>query len=142
MEAGDLGSHLHAELGVEVGERLVHEEGGRLAHDRSSHGDPLALTTGELAGPLSELLGEFEDACRFLNPCVDFGLRCLGELEGETDVVPHGHVGVERIVLEHHRDVAILGLDIVDDVVADAHLAAGDLLEAGDHAECGGLAAA
>ena len=49
---------------------------------------------------------------------------------------------IERVVLEHHRDVAILGLELVDDAVADGDLAAGDRLEPGDHAQQGRLAAA
>ena len=49
---------------------------------------------------------------------------------------------VERIVLEHHRDVAVLGRHVVDDVAADRDLAVRDVLEAGDHAQRRGLAAA
>jgi hypothetical protein len=43
LDAADLGSHLDAQFGVEVGERFVHQEDGRFADDRSTHGDPLAL---------------------------------------------------------------------------------------------------
>jgi hypothetical protein len=42
-------------------------------------------------------------------------------------------VRVQRVVLEDHRDVAVLRRLVVDDLVADAHLAVGDVLEAGDH---------
>src|SRR5207245_1978828 len=49
LDAGDLGTHLHAQLRVEVRERLVHEEDLRLAHDRAPHRDALALTAGQLA---------------------------------------------------------------------------------------------
>jgi len=51
-------------------------------------------------------------------------------------------VGVERIVLEHHRNVTIFGFDIVDDALTDRQVARRDLLEAGDHAKCRGLATA
>ena len=34
--------------------------------------------------------------------------RRLGELQGERHVVEHGHVRIERVVLEHHGDVAVL----------------------------------
>ena len=43
VEPGDLGTGLHAQLGIEVRERLVHEEHRRLADDRTTEGDPLAL---------------------------------------------------------------------------------------------------
>ena len=49
---------------------------------------------------------------------------------------------IERIVLEHHGDVAILRRHVVDDVAVDRDLAAGDFLEAGDHAQRRRLAAA
>src|SRR3979490_2595055 len=34
---------------------------------------------------------------------------------------------IERIILEHHRDVAFLGLDVVDYLVADRNRAGGDV---------------
>ena len=47
LQGGDLDTGLHAELGVEVRQRLVHEEDLRLADDRPAHRDTLTLTTGE-----------------------------------------------------------------------------------------------
>ena len=44
----DLRAHLHAELGVEVGERLVEQEHLRVAHDRAAHRHPLPLPAREL----------------------------------------------------------------------------------------------
>jgi hypothetical protein len=60
LQVGDLGTHLHAQLGVEVRQRLVHEERGGLAHDRTAHRDALALTTRQLARLAVEVLGELE----------------------------------------------------------------------------------
>jgi hypothetical protein len=51
-------------------------------------------------------------------------------------------VRIERVVLEDHGDVTVLGGQIVDDPVADGDLAGGDFLEPGHHAEGCGLAAA
>src|SRR5579885_3128968 len=48
---------------------------------------------------------------------------------------------VQRVVLEHHRDVAILGRHIVDQLVADIDLARSRLFQPGDHPQCGRLAA-
>ena len=58
LDARNLGAHLHAELRVEVRERLVHEEDLRLADDRASHGDALPLTAGELVRPAVAVTGE------------------------------------------------------------------------------------
>ena len=60
LQGLDLQAHLHAELGVEVGERLVEQEGGGAADQRPAHGDALALAAGELARAAGEVGGELE----------------------------------------------------------------------------------
>jgi hypothetical protein len=50
--------------------------------------------------------------------------------------------GIQRVVLEHHRDVAVARRDVVDDPVPDPDLAAGRLFQTGHHAQRGGLPAA
>src|SRR5207244_9752008 len=59
-----------------------------------------------------------------------------------SHVVEHAHVRIERVVLEHHGDVALGRLDLVDDASADIDLAAGDGFQPRDHAQQRGLAAA
>ncbi|MNT16253.1 hypothetical protein D3C72_1513440 [compost metagenome] len=49
---------------------------------------------------------------------------------------------VKRVVLEHHGNIPIGGIGLVDHPVADLHRAFGDVLEPGDHAQQRGLAAA
>ncbi len=141
LQGGDLGTHLHAQLRVEVRQRLVHQERGRLTNDRSAHGDTLTLAAGELTGLAVEVVLQLQDGSSLADPGVDLLFGDLGELEREADVVVHGHVRIQRVVLEDHGDVAILRLDLVDDLVADLHRAAADGLEPGDHPQRGGLAA-
>ena len=141
LQAGDLGAHLHAQLGVEVGERLVHQERLRLTHDGAAHRDTLALATGEATGLAIEVVRELEDARRFVDALVDLLLGHLLQLQCERDVVAHAEVRVQRVRLEDHGDVAILRIEVVDQAAADVHVAAGDGLESGDHAQRGGLAA-
>ena len=52
------------------------------------------------------------------------------------------HRRVEGIGLEHHRDVAVLGMHVVDVALADEDIAARARLEPGDDREQRGLAAA
>jgi hypothetical protein len=40
---------------------------------------------------------------------------------------------VDRVVLEHHRDVAVLRLAVVDDLAADPQIVPPDVLQPGDH---------
>jgi 2C-methyl-D-erythritol 2,4-cyclodiphosphate synthase len=60
-------------------------------------------------------------------------------LEWESHVVVHAHVRIQRVGLEDHRDVPVLGGDVVDHAVADANLSLGDRLQAGQHTQCRGL---
>ena len=142
LELGDLGAHLDAQLGVEVRQRLVHQERLRLAHDRAAHRHALALATRQLARLAVEVLGELEDPRGLVDALVDLVLGHLLQLEREGDVVAHGEVRVQGVRLEHHGDVAILGFEVVHDLAADAQLAGRDRLEPGDHPQRGRLAAA
>ncbi len=77
MQLGDLGAGLHAQFGVEVGERLVEQEDLRLAHDGAAHGHALALAARQLAGLARQQLLNAQNAGRFLHAVVDvlfFGL--------------------------------------------------------------------
>ena len=51
MDAGELGAHLDAELEVEVGQRLVHEERPRAPDQRAGQRDALLLAARHLRGP-------------------------------------------------------------------------------------------
>ena len=110
----DLGAHLHPQLGVEVGERLVEQEHLRIAHDRPPHRHALALAAGELArlaassGAISSIAG------RSLPSPPDLVARRLPQLEAEGDVVGDGQMRIERIVLEHHGDVPLARRQVVD----------------------------
>ena len=49
MQPGDLDAGRDAQRRVEIGQRLVEQEDGRLAHDGAADGDALALAAGEIA---------------------------------------------------------------------------------------------
>ena len=70
------------------------------------------------------------------------GLVQLRGVEPDADVLAHRHVRVDGVVLEHHRDVAALGVELVHHPVADPDRAARDLLQPGDHPQRRRLAAA
>lgn len=129
------------ELGVEVRQRLVHEEDLGLTHDGAAHRDTLALTAGERLRLAAEVVREVEDLRRVLHLLADLGL-VDGDLEREAHVVGDRHVRVQRVVLEHHGDVPVLRRQVRDVAVTDADGAGVDVLEPREHAERGGLATA
>ena len=142
MESQDLRACLHAQLGVKVAERLVHQEDGRFADDRAPEGDTLALTAGELLRLAGKELGEVKDRRRLVDASVNLILRDLAQLEAEGKILLHRHVRVEGVALEDHRDVAILRRLVVHHHVTNLQRAASDVFKSGDHAQRGGLAAA
>ena len=130
-----------AKLRVEVRERLVHQEGRGLAHDRAAERDALSLAAGELLRlPLQQRL-EAEDLGGASDALLDLGLRRPLVAQAEREVVVHRHVRVERVRLEDHRDVASAGREVVDDALADEDPPVRQLLQAGEHPQRGRLAA-
>ena len=138
----DLGAHLVAELGVEVGQRLVHQEDLRVPDDGAADGDTLPLAAGQRLRLAVEVLGDIEDLGGLTDLAVDLRLRGLLQLQGEGHVIINGHVGIQSIVLEDHGDIAVLRRDVVREGLADVQLALADLFQTGDHSQGGGLTAA
>ena len=142
VQCGDLAAHRHAQLGVEVGQRLVEEEDARLAHDGAADRHALALAAGELRRTAVEQRVEAQKLRRRVDLALDLGTRRADVLESERHVLAHGHVRVQRVRLEHHGEPAIRGGHVVDPRAVDHDVAARDLLEPADHAQERGLAAA
>ena len=138
----DLDPHLHAQLGVEVGQRLVEQKHLRVAHDGAAHGDALTLAAGQLLRLAVDQFDDVEHARSLVDTALDLGLRIALQPQPERHVLRNRHVRVERVVLKHHRDIAILWRHVVDDVAADHDVAVGDIFQAGDHPQRGRLAAA
>ena len=113
-----------------------------IANDGAAHRDALALATGELSRIAIEKLGQTEDLGRALDARIDLGFALFGKHQGKRHVVAHGHVRIQRIVLEHHGDVALFGSNSVDDSAADVDFAFADFLETRDHPQQRRLAAA
>src|SRR5207249_12157654 len=84
---------------------------------------------------------EVEDPSPLVDPTFDLGLWSLQQLEAEGEVVVHRHMRVQRVRLENHRQVAVLGRDAVNDPIPDSDAAVADLLQPGQATQGGCLAA-
>ena len=142
MQRRDLGSDLHSQLGIEVGERFVHEEHAGVAHHRAAHRDSLPLTTRQRAGHALQKILQCQEAGRLRDLGAHLGLGQLAHAQGELQIAPDAHVRIEGIVLEHHRHIAPLRRPRVHDPAIDQDLAGAGRLKARRHAQHGGLAAA
>ncbi|CAH0304350.1 hypothetical protein SRABI128_04284 [Microbacterium sp. Bi128] len=138
----DLGAGLHAQLGIKVGQRLIHEEDLRVTHNGAAHGNALTLAAGEGLRLAVQIRFEVKQLGGLTNALGALFLADAGDLQCEAHVVRHGHVRVQGIVLEHHGDVAILRRDVRDVAVADEDAAGVDVLETCKHAQGGRLSAA
>jgi hypothetical protein len=81
MQRFDLGAHLHAQLGVEIGQRLVEQEHLRIAHDGATDGDALAPPAGELAGIAVGERAQSRDAGSLIDARIDGGLIGFAQLQ-------------------------------------------------------------
>ena len=142
LDVLDDGAHLHPELGVQVGKGLVKQQHVRLDAQGAGQGHTLLLAAGQtLRQPLGVLV-HVHQLHELVRLFADLVLRQLPVLQAELHVLPHGHVGEDGVVLEHHADVALGGVQVVDAVVVEVEVAALDAVKAGDHPQQGGLAAA
>ena len=135
VQTGNLDTHLHAQEGIEVRQRLVEQEHLRLAHHSTADGDALTLTTGEVFGLTLQQLIELQDARGFVHSAGDFWLFLFGELQAKAHVFRHAHVRVQGIALEHHADRALHRRQVVNALVADVQIAGGDVLQPRDQAQ-------
>src|SRR5690606_18328927 len=142
-EVADALAHLLAQQRVEVRERLVEEEEAGARRDGAGERDALLLAAREGVGlPLLEP-AEADEPQHLVGAGAAGLLRHPAQPEG--DVLAHGEVREERVVLEHEPDAAPLRRH--RDAVADERLPverngpAVGRLEAGDAAQRGRLAA-
>ena len=112
------------------------------ADDGAADGNALALAAGERLGLAFQQIGDLQDLRRLPHFCVDLAARQLAHAQPEGNVIIDRHMGVERVVLENHRDIAVFRLHLVHAPLADEKLACGDLLQPRDHAQRRGFTAA
>ena len=142
VQPRQLDAHVHAQCGVQVGQRLVEQEHLGLAHDRAADRDALTLSARELPGVAPEQFGDVQDR----GGAGDlFSALCLadpGHLQREAHVFSHRHVRVQGVALEHHRRTTVGRAQVVGALAVDQQVAGGDAFKPRDHPQRRRLAAA
>ncbi len=131
-----------AQLFVECGQRLVEQKqlGAFGQTARQSHA--LLLAAGELVRLALAVGLELHQVEHLLHAGSDVRLGHAVAFQTEGDVVEHGQVRKQRVRLEHHVDRPLIGRQIGDVLALQIDVAGGRRLEAPEHAQQGGLAAA
>src|SRR5205823_56542 len=98
-------------------------------------GDALLLSARELRRtPLEQVL-EADARRRLAHAAADVAGIDPARAQRKGDVVEDGEMRIQRVVLKHHRDVAVSRFELVDAAVADPDFARVERLEAREHAE-------
>ena len=137
LQGANLDPHLHPQLGVEVGQGFVEQKHLRLTHDRPAHRHPLPLPTRQRLGVTIKVGRQSQQRGGFLDRRINPLRRLFAQVQAEAHVLGHGHVRVERVVLEHHGDVPVLGRQAVDHPAVELDGASGDGFKARDHPQQG-----
>jgi hypothetical protein len=148
LERAQIDAHLLAQLGVQVGQRLVHQEHARLEDERAGDGDPLLLAARERGGrPFGEVR-HLHHPQRAGDPLAHLRRWAPSDLQRIGDVGEDRHVGPDRVGLEDHADLAALGRHeeagrgVAHHAIADDDASGVVLLEPGHHPQRRCLAAA
>ena len=141
QDRSDLVPQLAPQVRIDIRPGLVEQDRLRSGRERPGERDTLLLTTGELMGVAVAEPTEVDEREQHRDP-----RRTILAGEPEGDVLGHGEVGEERVVLEHHPDSPSLGGDPAalsrDRLAGDRDPPRIGCLEPGDQAEQGRLAAA
>ena len=119
----ELDAQFGAQLGIEVGQRLVEQEHVDVAHQGPADGDALALAAGELRRAALQERLDLQQFGGSRDALVDLLLRHARNPQAEGQVPLDRHLRIERVGLEHHADAAVLRLVPGDVLAVDEDLA-------------------
>ena len=142
LDGLQLDLHLFAQLGIERPERFIEQQHLRVVDQRPGQGHALPLATAELVGLAMPEAAQANRLEHLVGPRAPRRLAHLLHLQPVLHVLQHGHVRKQGVVLEHGVDIAIERCQPGDIATLQEDGACRRALEAGDHSQHGGLAAA
>ncbi|MNE26213.1 hypothetical protein D3C80_1195700 [compost metagenome] len=142
LDATYLELHFFTQVGVQVGQRFVQQQHRRFDHQCAGQGYTLALAAGQFTRVAFGVLVQAYQRQRLVDAPSDLGVGHLAHAQAEGNVVAHGHVREQRVALEHHTQAPAGRLGVGDVAAVEDDAATGDLDEASNHLQGGGLAAA
>jgi hypothetical protein len=141
LESLQLTSHMQPQLSIQIGEGLIHQENSRLTDNGSCQGNSLPLASRQLFWPSLQKRENPKQVCNLLDSTGDFSARHFANFKGVSDVLFDRHVWIERIALENHGHVPVLGRHLVNACVPNKNVTAGGFFEACQHSQGRGFSA-
>ena len=142
LDLANFRTHVHTQLGVQIGQRFIKEQNGRLHDQGPGQGHALLLTAGQLVGhPVFHALQAYQFQ-HVHNLCFDGLFVHLLIYKAVAYVIIHIVMGKQRIALKHHTGVPLVRGQLVDAHAVQQNLAFADAFKARDHTQGRGLAAA
>ena len=141
-EHQDLSAHLVAQLGIQIGQRFIHQEHLRLSYNGTPDSHTLPLTTGKRLGLAIQQFQNIQTACGFLHLLVNDSLGIFPQTQAIGDVFINRHVGIQRIILKNHGNITVLGQHIVYQTVTNVDITRCRQLQTGNHPQSGRFSAA
>ncbi len=142
MQQLDLRTHLDPQLRIEIRQRFIEQEHHRITSQRTTHRHTLPLTTRELTRFPIQQMRNLQRVSHTIHNLLLLLLGHLPDIQPKRDIFTHRHRRIQRVRLEHHRDIAIFRRQVVHRLAVDLDLALRHGLEAGDHVEQRRLTAA
>ena len=139
MEIHDAVAYFAAQTRVEVGERFVHQEQARVAHDGAGPSLPRWRWPPEASPAYGPAAFPAVASAPLYRPRLPAGLIFFPHLHAEGDVVLHRQVQEQGVVLEDHREVALARRQGGDVLVVQPDLAFAHRLQPGQQAQQGAL---
>ena len=142
----DFEPHFFAQVGVQVGQRLVQKHQGRVGDQRPGQGHALLLPAGKFRRQTLLQTGHADHLDGFHDAVANLILRPFGDLQGIGDILEYTHVRPDRVILKDHTQAAAVGGDvdacgrIRHDGVVDGDSARVGGFKTGDQAQQNGLA--
>ncbi len=107
LHRADGAAKLFADLRVQRAERLIEQQHLGLVRQRARHGHALLLAAGKLARQAFVHVLERHELEQLLAPGAPIGRLHAPHAQCEFDVVRHGHVAEQRVILENQPHATI-----------------------------------
>src|SRR5689334_21650530 len=107
MQPLDLYAHVIAKLSIEIAQGFIEQKEQRIANDRAADRDALTLAARKLTWESLEQLRNAEHLGGALHALIGLADCHFPGTQPECDVFMDIEIGIERVILEHHRDIAI-----------------------------------